>query len=97
MGSASLNASALSFVFNVTAVKITSNATVKAGQLLGLEISGSDFAPYCHLEYATDAASSFKLYQQGVGQNSWRGLSGRTSPVYQRIGQSVKLFASYAY
>ncbi|KAK4550273.1 hypothetical protein LTR36_003240 [Oleoguttula mirabilis] len=96
LGTASYNASELSFVFNTTSVPITSNATVSAGDLLGLSISGSDFAPYCHLEFDVGEQSGFKLLQRGAGQNSLRGLKGKTSPVYERIGKSVKFFATYA-
>jgi len=96
LGTASYNSTDLSFVFNTTSVPVTTNATVAAGDLLGLAITGSDFAPYCHLEHETAANSTFKLYQRGAGQNSWRGLQGRTSPVYERVGKSVKLFATYA-
>ncbi|KAK4574517.1 hypothetical protein LTR86_001358 [Recurvomyces mirabilis] len=101
LGTAPYNATSLSFVFNTTSIPITSNATVSAGDLLGLSITGSDFAPYCHLEYETtnstgSSASAFRLYQRGAGQNSWRGLQGKTSPVYERVGRSVKLFVTYA-
>ncbi|CAJ2500892.1 Uu.00g037450.m01.CDS01 [Anthostomella pinea] len=97
MGNVSYTGSTLSFVFNTTSVPITSNATVGKGDLLGLAITGPDFAPYCHLEYDTAKNSSdFVLYQRGAGQNSWRGLQGKTSVVYERVGKSVKMFATYA-
>ncbi|KAK5124275.1 hypothetical protein LTR85_001978 [Meristemomyces frigidus] len=96
LGTASYNASELSYVFNTTSVSITSNATVTAGDLLGISMTGADFAPYCHLEYDVGRHSGFKLFQRGAGQNSWRGLKGKTSPIYERIGKSVKLFATYA-
>ncbi|KAK3068824.1 hypothetical protein LTR53_013304 [Teratosphaeriaceae sp. CCFEE 6253] len=96
LGTVVYNASSLSYVFNTTSVPVTSNATISTGDLLGLAISGSDFAPYCHLEYETASNSSFKLYQRGSGQNSWRGLQGKTSIVYERLGRSVKMFVSYA-
>ena len=96
MGTASVNASQLTYVFNTTTVNVTSNATVAAGDLLGLAIAGQDFAPYCHLEYDTGNDRSRVLYQRGAGQNSWRGLAGRTSIVYERLGKSVKFFANYA-
>lgn len=95
IGSASYNATQLSYVFNVTEVPVTANATVSKGDLLGLAISGSDFAPYCHIEFDTGGDSTYLLYQRGSGQNSWRGLQGKTSPVYQRVGRSVKFFVSY--
>jgi len=59
-------------------------------------MTGPDFAPYCHLEFDTGSNTSFVLYQRGAGQNSWRGLNGKTSPVYERVGKSVKFFATYA-
>jgi len=95
LGSASFNASQLSYVFNTATVPVTHNATVHAGQLLGVALSGQDFAPYCHLEYTTGASSSAKLYQRGAGQNSWRGLNGKTSIVYARGGKSLKFFVDY--
>lgn len=98
LGEASINASDLSYVFNTATVSVKANSTVAAvqpGDNLGLAISGADFAPYCHLEYETGRDSSVKLYQRGAGQNSWRGLSGKTSVVYERIGKGVKFFATY--
>lgn len=95
MGTASYNASQLSFVFDTALVNITSNATVAAGDLLGLAITGADFAPYCHLEYETGPRSTQRLYQRGAGQNSWRGLQGKTSILYERIGRNVKFFTTY--
>lgn len=87
-------------MFDTTSVPITSNATVQEGDLLGLAISrpsrgGQDYAPYCHLEYDIEAGETSVLYQRGAAQNSWRGLKGDRSPVYERKGKSVKFFASY--
>ena len=95
MGTASYNTTNLDFVFDNATVAITTNATVKAGDHLGISIAGQDFAPYCHLEYNTAPGSSTKLLQRGGGQNSWRGLNGKTSIVYERIGKSVKFFVTY--
>ncbi|KAF7195196.1 hypothetical protein HII31_03402, partial [Pseudocercospora fuligena] len=72
MGTKSVNATDLSYFFDTVKVDVTSNATVKAGDYLGLAIAGQDFTPYCHLEYANGDASKV-LYQRGAGQNSWRG------------------------
>ncbi|KAF2663808.1 Arabinanase/levansucrase/invertase [Microthyrium microscopicum] len=75
-------------------------ATVKAGDHIGISITGSDFSPYCHLEYDTKAfaktlgaSTAPKLLVQGAGQNSWRGDNGKGSPVYEREGKSIKFFA----
>ncbi|KAK5135352.1 hypothetical protein LTR08_005294 [Meristemomyces frigidus] len=100
LGTAQYNASQLSYVFDVAEVSITSNATVKAGDLLGLSLTGlvqgaPEFAPYCHLEYELGTTGGTKLWQRGAGQNSWRGLSGRTSPIYERQGKGLKMFATY--
>jgi hypothetical protein len=91
--------SELSFAFGaVTVPKI--NAEVKEGDYLAIAISGSDFSPYCHMEYDTRAHPSGlggqapgKLFVQGVGQNSWRGIYGNTSVIYEREGKGVKFFA----
>lgn len=91
LGSASTNQTYLSFVFNATTVY--TNKTVSAGDRLGLSIAGSDFAPYCHLEYDVGASSDQVLLQQGVGQYSWRGSAGKSSPIYERVGKGVKFFA----
>ncbi|EME38324.1 glycoside hydrolase family 43 protein [Dothistroma septosporum NZE10] len=96
LGSVSYNATALSYTFDTTSVPITSNSTIKAGDLLGLAITGSDFAPYCHLEYNHSGDASRILFQRGAGQSSWRGPEGRTSPVYKREGRGVKVFSVYA-
>jgi hypothetical protein len=99
LGSASYNSTSLSYVFNTTTVPVTSNATlasVSRGDLLGLAVTGSDFAPYCHLEYDTAGNNAqFRLFQRGAGQNSWRGANGKTSVVYERVGRSLKFFATY--
>lgn len=86
----------MTYVFDTAVVNVTQNATVAKGDLLGLALTGADFAPYCHLEYPTSAQSSQVLLQRGAGQNSWRGKAGRTSILYKRVGKSVKFFANYA-
>lgn len=96
IGRASYNTNQTTYVFDTVSVPVSSNATVNKGDLLGLAISGADFSPWCHMEYSTAAGSGFRLFQQGEGQNSWRGLAGKTSPVYERVGKSVKFFAIYA-
>lgn len=80
----------LSYTFDN--VIIQPNATVHAGQHLGFSITGPDFAPYCHLEYNNQDPSKV-LLQQGQGQNSARGLDGKTRPVYLRSGKGVKFLA----
>jgi hypothetical protein len=89
----------LSFAFSTVTVPL--NSSVKTGDHLALSISGPDFAPYCHLEYDTKTYSVAnkeqapgKLLMQGSGQNSWRGIDGRTTVVYERAGKSVKFFAT---
>lgn len=96
IGSASYDANQTTYVFDTVSVAVTGNNTVAKGELLGLAISGPDFSPWCHLEFNTAANPTFRLFQQGEGQNSWRGLGGNVSPVYERVGKSVKFFASYA-
>jgi hypothetical protein len=72
---------------------------VRAGDHLGFSISGSDFAPYCHLEYDTkrypgdSKGQTPRLFAQGAGQNSWRGIDGKTSVVYEREGRGIKFSA----
>lgn len=95
LGAANINSTYLSYVFNTTTIPVTSNATVQQGDYLGLAITGQDFTPYCHLEYQNDDESKV-LYQRGAGQNSWRGLQGKTGPVYERVGKGVKFFVNYA-
>ena len=96
LGTKSINATDLEYTFDTTTVPVTSNATVAKGDLLGIAIAGQDFSPYCHLEYDSSADASKVLYQRGAGQNSWRGLNGKTSILYKRIGKSVKFFTTYA-
>lgn len=95
IGTASFNASQTSYAFDTVSVPMVTNATVHEGELLGLAISGQDFSPWCHLEYSTGGNSSFRLFQQGSGQYSLRGLNGKGAPVYERIGKSVKFSSSY--
>lgn len=95
IGTASFNASQTSYAFDTVSVPVVTNATVHKGELLGLAISGQDFSPWCHLEYSTGGNSSFRLFQQGSGQYSLRGLNGKGAPVYERIGKSIKFSSSY--
>jgi hypothetical protein len=74
---------------------------VQAGDHLGVSISGADFSPYCHLEYDTKATPGVskehgpgKLFVQGSGQNSWRGIDGKASVVYERVGKGIKFMAT---
>jgi hypothetical protein len=95
LGTAAFNANQTTYTFDTVTVPVTTNATVAKGELLGLSISGADYSPWCHLEYETSSGCGFKLYQQGNGQYSWRGLQGKNPPVYERQGKSVKFFATY--
>jgi hypothetical protein len=55
-------------------------------------------SPYCHLEYnlttGRDASQTgaMVLLEQGAGQNSARGLDGRTSPVTPRAQRGMKFY-----
>jgi hypothetical protein len=90
----------LSFAFStVTVANI--NAKISAGEHLGISISGADFAPYCHLEYDAKAfvggiagKAPGKLFLQGLGQNSWRGIDGKISPIYEKVGKGIKFHAT---
>jgi hypothetical protein len=98
LGTASFPANTTSYTFDTVSVSVTHNATVTKGELLGLSISGADFSPWCHLEFETkgeEGQCGFRLFQQGNGQYSWRGLQGKNAPVYERQGKSVKFFATY--
>jgi len=93
------NSKDLSFAFMTVSVTNMSG-NVLVGEYLGLKISGSDISPYCHLEYNTKVYSDGindrspgKLFVQGAGQNSWRGLDGKTSVVYEREGKALKFWA----
>jgi hypothetical protein len=81
------------------------DAKVAEGDMLGFSISedtGIGFStgnliPYCHLEYETSSKGmddGTVLLEQGSGQNSPRGLDGRTSPVQVRKGKAVKFFST---
>jgi hypothetical protein len=93
------NSTDLSFAFG-TVIISNLNTAVTAGDYLGFSITGSDFAPYCHLEYDTKkypggikGQGPGKLFVQGAGQNSWRGIDGKSSVVYEREGKGIKFFA----
>ena len=96
LGSASYTPGNLTYVFDKATVQLTAPVSVKKGDILGLAITGADYSPYCHLEFDNTGMSQYKLFQRGAGQNSWRGLTGKTSVVYERIGKSVKFEADYA-
>lgn len=86
------------------------NATVAEGDQLGFYIAeatapgaprgDTSLVPYCHLEYNTGAANGPEapeghiVFQQGQGQNSWRGLQMSLSPVQERTARGVKFFTS---
>ncbi|KEQ66123.1 Arabinanase/levansucrase/invertase [Aureobasidium melanogenum CBS 110374] len=98
LGSSSCFANQTSYTFDTVTVPLI-NATVSQGELLGFRLQGADYSPWCHLEFDTKeeaCAGNFRLFQQGQGQYSWRGLQGKNSPVYERQGKSVKFFATYA-
>ncbi|KAF2151532.1 glycoside hydrolase family 43 protein, partial [Myriangium duriaei CBS 260.36] len=98
LGSATYTPSNLTHVFQTATVNLS--ATVSVGDRLGIEVSGADYVPYCHLEYDLgsssygSSASNTVLLQQGGGQNSWRGLDGKTSIVYPRAGKGIKFYAT---
>jgi hypothetical protein len=69
---------------------------VRAGEQLGISISGADFAPYCHLEYPLtehQSAHGMVLFQQGIGQYSARGLQGTSAPIQVREQKGIKFWA----
>lgn len=98
LGSATFNASQLGYTFGQATVATTSGIHVTKGQLLGVQVSGADFSPWCVLSYNTTGnnAGGFRQFVQGNGQNSWRGLAGKRSVVYERFGSSIKVLANYA-
>jgi hypothetical protein len=89
-----------SSVLNVVSIYL--NAAVKQGDMLGFSfgnyypsgefISGGDLSPYCHLEYPTNGTAQI-LLEQGAGQNSARGIDGKTSPVVPRTGKGMKFYS----
>jgi len=94
LGQRSFLPSNLTWVFNNATVHI--DAHVTAGERLGLQISGADFAPYCHLEYplATHKKSAdMILFQQGIGQYSARGAKGVSPPIQVREERGLKFWA----
>jgi hypothetical protein len=93
LGTSTINSTELSYVFNTTSV--LTNANVTAGDRLGFSIAGSDYAPYCHLEYDLESGSDHMLYQQGVGQTSPRGMDGKTGPLKLRTGKGIKFFTTF--
>ncbi|THX13944.1 Arabinanase/levansucrase/invertase [Aureobasidium pullulans] len=95
LGTASFFANQTTWVFDTVTVPVSTNGTVSKGEFLGVSIAGFDVSPWCHLEY-DGADEDYILYAQGGGQYSLRGAQGKTSPVYQRVGKSVKFFATYA-
>lgn len=83
------------------------NVTVAEGDNLGFSIAETTFdgsptgftslIPYCHLEYQTNLTSApegQRTFQQGSGQNSFRGLQGNISPIQERSGVGVKFFST---
>ncbi|KAG8629731.1 hypothetical protein KVT40_001350 [Elsinoe batatas] len=95
LGAATFTPANLTYTFDTATVTLIKPVQVKKGDFLGLAIAGSDYSPYCHLEYDS-SRSDFKLFQRGAGQNSYRGTNGKKGIVYERVGKSVKFFASYA-
>ncbi|KAI3399609.1 hypothetical protein diail_6248 [Diaporthe ilicicola] len=107
LGSATFNASQIGTSFKAMSVPL--NATVSQGDQLGFYIGESAAAsaqgspnllPYCHLEYNIGAPNGSETpagqvaFQQGGGQNSFRGLDGRISPIQERSGKGIKFFST---
>ncbi|KAJ9629823.1 hypothetical protein H2203_002204 [Taxawa tesnikishii (nom. ined.)] len=93
LGTASINASQISHILYLVTVPVivpVTNGTVSKGDLLDYTLSGPDYSPQCHLEYANGASSSNRLFQQGQGQYSCRNLQAKNPPIYQRVGQGIK-------
>lgn len=94
LGQRSFLPSNLTWVFNNATVHI--DAHVTAGQRMGFQISGADFAPYCHLEYplaVDEKPADMILFQQGVGQYSARGDKGALPPIKIREQRGLKFWA----
>jgi len=97
IGTQSYNATNVTYVFDTLSISTNASLSqVTKGDYLGFSITSQDISPYCHLEYDTPAKSTHLLLQQGAGQNSWRGLAGKTSPVTVREGKGIKFFADIA-
>lgn len=110
LGTAIYDPSNLTYVFDTAMVGNMNATVSEGDNLgiglvpgnLGVSIYGIDFVPYCHLEYDTAAypgglnggSPPGPLLQQGAGQNSFRGLDGKTSAVYERVGKGLKFFAT---
>lgn len=107
LGSATFNASQIGTSFKAMAVPL--NATVTQGDQLGFYIGepaaasaeGSlNLIPYCHLECNIGAPNGSETpagqvaFQQGAGQNSFRGLDGTTSPIQERTSKGIKFFTT---
>lgn len=91
-------------------MSVSLNSTVAAGDNLGFSIAETTYdntpngfiglVPYCHLEYNTNATNGTeapegqRTFQQGSGQNSYRGLQGSITPIQERRGVGVKFFAT---
>lgn len=95
LGAASYEAANLTWVYDTATVTLDTPVAVTEGEMLGISLAGADYAPYCHLEFDNSEYPQFQLFQQGQGQYSRRGLQGQKSPVYERIGKSLKFFATY--
>ncbi|KAJ5924984.1 hypothetical protein N7454_007623 [Penicillium verhagenii] len=94
LGQRSFLPSNLTWVFNNATVQV--DAHVTAGERLGIQISGADFAPYCHLEYPLAAGQKSEdmiLFQQGGGQYSARGAKGNSPPIQVREQRGLKFWA----
>lgn len=108
LGSAEFSSAQIGPSFKAMSVPL--NATVAAGDQLGFYIAevtpagaprgGNSLVPYCHLEYNTGATNGPAapegqiIFQQGAGQNSWRGLQMSLSPVQERTAKGIKFFTS---
>jgi hypothetical protein len=83
-------------------ISVILNTPVQKGDMLGISygntyaggmfIAGGDTVPYCHLEYPTNSTTQV-LFEQGAGQNSPRGMDGKTSVVVPRAGKGMKFYS----
>ncbi|KAF3760895.1 hypothetical protein M406DRAFT_73354 [Cryphonectria parasitica EP155] len=108
LGSATFTSAQIGTSFK--AMKVPLNTTVAKGDNLGFYIteagsstpgSSSNLVPFCHLEYKAGACNGTSkmpsgqvAFQQGSGQNSFRGLQGNLSPVQARHGKGIKFFST---
>ncbi|KAL9062784.1 MAG: hypothetical protein Q9157_008634 [Trypethelium eluteriae] len=100
LATATYGAANLSQALEVRRITVGGNTTVRAGDRLGIALTGSEVTPLCYLVRDKGQGgfniktSTRALFTQGPGQVSFRGKNGNVPPVKVEAGKEIKWYAT---